>query len=111
VARLNPDGTVDATFAIGSGADGTVRGVAVQPDGKIIVVGEFLNFQNTPCRRLARLNPDGTLDKTFDVGSGASNFIDCVVIQPDGKVLLGGNFTGFNGGNFGGVVRLNSGKH
>ncbi len=107
LARLNADGTVDATFATGTGADKNVRGLTVQPDGKIIVAGEFMNFENVPCHHIARLNADGSLDKTFDTGSGASNIADCAVVQPDGKILIGGSLTGFNGSASGGIARLN----
>jgi uncharacterized delta-60 repeat protein len=108
VARLNPDGTVDSTFAIGTGADKNVRGLALQPDGKIIVVGEFITFGNVPCHRIVRLNPDGSVDKSFDTGSGAANFVDCAALQTDGKILLGGGFTTFNGTAAGELVRLNN---
>ena len=107
LARLNPDGTVDVTFAIGAGADKNVRAVAVQPDGKILVAGDFMNFANVPCRYIVRLNADGSVDKSFDTGSGASGPIGCIAVQPDGKIVLGGNFTRFNGGNYAGIVRLN----
>ena len=107
IARLNVDGTVDTTFATDAGADKNVRSVAIQPDGKILVAGEFMNFGNTPCHHIARLNPDGSLDKTFNTGSGASSIIDCAAVQPDGKILIGGSLTGFNGNAYGGIVRLN----
>ena len=108
LARLNPDGTVDTTLAIGAGADKNIRSVVVQPDGKIIIAGDFTTFQEMPCHRLARLNADGSLDKSFNAGSGSSGVIGCAALQPDGKIVLGGGFTVFDGGNCGEIVRLNN---
>jgi len=68
-----------------------VRTTVVQPDGKIIIAGEFTSVLDTPRDNIARLNHDGTLDTSFDVG--ANGWIYSVVIQPDGKILLGGHFT------------------
>lgn len=108
LARLNPDGTVDTTFAVGAGTDKNIRSLLVQPDGKIIIAGDFSTYQNVPCPRLARLNADGSLDKSFHAGGGASGAIGCAVLQPDGKILLGGAFTGFDGNSCGEIVRLNN---
>jgi uncharacterized delta-60 repeat protein len=67
-----------------------VRTVVLQPDGKMIIAGEFTSVQDTPRSNIARLNPDGSLDTAFDVGT--NSWIYSVVVQPDGKILLGGNF-------------------
>jgi uncharacterized delta-60 repeat protein len=106
VARLNPDGSVDATFDPGIGPDGGVRSVAVQPNGKIIIGGAFNNLDGAPCHRLARLNADGSPDQSFKTGQGASGSIWRVVLQPDGSVLAGGTFTSFDGVACGRIVRL-----
>src|ERR1700680_4173948 len=47
-------------------ANGTIRVVVVQPDGKILIGGDFTSVRGTPRNRIARLNPDGTLDAAFD---------------------------------------------
>ena len=113
LARLNPDGTVDTTFAVSAGTDKNIHSLLVQPDGKIIIAGDFSTFQDVQCHRLARLNADGSLDNSFNAGSGASSAIGCTALQPDGKILLGGSFTAFDGGNCGEIARLNhaTGRH
>ena len=74
LARLNIDGSVDQSFDIGSGFDGTINDIAVQSDGKIIVGGIFQNYNGSVRQRIARINTNGSLDQTFDVGSpGLSN--------------------------------------
>lgn len=97
LVRLNSNGSVDPTFSLGTGADSTVRAVAVQPDGKILVGGSFTNFAGTASAGLVRLNPNGSVDTTFGVGTGADGAVNTIVVQIDGRILVGGDFTRFNG--------------
>jgi uncharacterized delta-60 repeat protein len=105
IARLAPNGNVDASFNAGSGVDRTVETVAVQRDGKIIIGGDFTSVNGVPREHLARLNPDGSLDKTFFpriVGEKVRK----VLVQPDGKILVAGPFTGVEGVNHAKLARL-----
>ncbi len=68
IARLLPDGSLDATFNIGLGCNGQVYGVAVQSDGKIFIVGNFSTYNGAVAVKIARLLPDGTLDTSFVTG-------------------------------------------
>ena len=101
LARLNADGTLEstATFNPGTGPNGTVGGVTLLADGKILLVGGFGNVDGMVRTRIARLNADGTLETTvtFDAGTGADSFVDDVAVQADGKILLSGFFTAVNG--------------
>ncbi len=97
IARLNSDGSLDPTFDPGAGASSAVNALALQPDGRVLLGGEFTHFDLTPRGRIARLNSDGSLDTSFDPGSGASDFVAALALQPDGRVLVGGLFTSFNG--------------
>jgi uncharacterized delta-60 repeat protein len=107
LARLNPDGSVDASFNVGAGPNGEVRAITVQPDGKILVGGFFSSVNRANSRCLARLNADGTHDAGFSFGSGpAGGYVFSVVMQPDGKVLVAGEFTSFSGKPRGSITRL-----
>jgi len=97
VARLNPDGSLDTAFDPGSGANDVVLGLGVQPDGKVIVGGAFTNFADNARNRLVRLNPNGTIDTGFDIGSGANGIIRALAVQPDTAIVIGGDFTQFKG--------------
>jgi uncharacterized delta-60 repeat protein len=109
VARLNADGSLDTSFLNGlAGADGAVHAVALQPDGKVLIGGEFIVVNTTMRRRVARLNSDGSLDTTFDPGTGASDQVRAVAVQPNGKILVGGAFTGFGSSSSDHIVRLNT---
>ncbi|MCX6876480.1 MAG: choice-of-anchor D domain-containing protein [Verrucomicrobia bacterium] len=117
IARLDADGTVEstATFNPGSGASGEVYNVqvmsiAVQPDGRILLGGTFTGFDGQPRGRIARLHANGTLESaaSFNPGSGANGDVYCVALQPDGKILLGGDFTSINGQPRNHIARLNA---
>ncbi len=108
-ARLNTDGSLDATFAAtGSGLNSGIRSLAIQGDGKVVVGGYFISYNGTSRGRIARLNSDGSLDSTFAPGSGFNDLVYSVSIQTDGKVLVGGDFTSFNGTATPRLARLNS---
>jgi uncharacterized delta-60 repeat protein len=89
-------------------ANGSISKAISQSDGKVIVVGSFSYIGDAERAGIARLNADGTLDPTFDPGTGANGAIDLVAAQSDGKVLIVGPFTSVNGTTRNGVARLNS---
>jgi uncharacterized delta-60 repeat protein len=84
VKRLLPDGQVDPAFTVPTG--GVISGLAVQPDGKIVIVGDFTTINQFRRPRFARLNTDGTLDLNFSPPSsiGATQ----VQLQSDGAFVL-----------------------
>lgn len=96
----------DPTFNPGEGAI-DIRSMALQNDSKIIIGGGFTNFNGTDRNRVARLNNDGSLDTSFDPGTGANNLVNSVRVQPDSKILIAGMFTQYNETNSGGIVRVN----
>ena len=103
ITRLNPTGTVDATFNAGAGATAAPGGLAivwsvlVQTDGKILVGGQFSAFSGQPAANLVRLNPTGSLDGSFAPGTGPNLSVRALSQQTDGKLLIGGAFTTFDG--------------
>jgi uncharacterized delta-60 repeat protein len=113
IARLLPDGSLESldTFNPGTGASAQVNCIALQPDGKIVIGGNFTSFNGQSRNRIARLNPDGTLEgtETFNIGTGPNGFVYAVVVQPDGKIILGGSFNNVNGQSRSRIARLTSG--
>lgn len=108
IARLNSDGTLDTSFNIGSGANYLIESILLQPDGKIVVAGNFTIFNGMQHIGIARLNPDGSLDTTFNAAGGPDNSIHCLALQPNGKILVGGLFTSFDNTDRKSIVRLNT---
>jgi uncharacterized delta-60 repeat protein len=108
IARLNSDGSLDSTFNIGTGANNIIRSINLQTDGKIIVGGNFTTFNGTAINRIVRLNSDGTIDVTFNPGTGPNGFITSSMLQPDGKIIIVGGFNSYNGTAINSIARLNS---
>ena len=109
--RLNSDGTKDVTFATGTssvGANAFVNSIAEQSDNKLILVGGFSTIAGSTKARIARLNSNGTIDNTYNVGTGTNNNIGTVKLQLDGKALVGGSFTTYNSTAASRLVRINT---
>lgn len=104
-AKAQP-GALDLSFDPGTGADSTILYTAVQPDGKILIGGGFSTFNGQARPFLARLNDDGSLDNTFNIGTGPNLKIFSITIQPDSKILVGGSISSFNGDSVCKLVRL-----
>ena len=111
IGRLDSDGTVDVTFD--PGVSGTAAALVVQSDGKILVGGIFGflgggGSGTTARNNIGRLNPDGTLDADFD--PGANNTVSKLIVQPDNRILVGGDFTALGGGSTGTTTRNHIGR-
>jgi len=99
INRLNPDGTLDTSFL-----NGAVRvnnpcqlSIALQSDGKIIIAGCFTTVDGTPCGRITRLNPNGSLDSSFSTGRTGADFdIIALALQGETAVVIGGAFSSVN---------------
>lgn len=112
VLRLLPSGAVDASFAAQPVVTGTISGLLVQADGKIVLTGTFRQFGAQATAGLARLNTDGSLDQGFmtalNGGLGAQTFTPRIALQPDGKLLVGGSFSTVAGQPRRALARLNT---
>lgn len=120
LARLNPDGSLDTAFTAFGGvsfsdptlsafAPGEIAAIAVRPDGKAILGGRFDRIKNVAATNIVRINVDGTLDESFRsgtdwVGEAAGAFfnnylpgVSALVLQSDGRILVGGNFALLSG--------------
>ncbi len=109
VARLNTDGSLDVTFNPGAALNSWVNAVAIDSSGKIIVGGDFTDYNVTSEIYIARLNTDGSLDATFNpVGGGLANDVYALTIDSSGKIVVVGDFISYNGTPEPGVARLNT---
>lgn len=103
ITRLLQDGSIDptwntsATSEWSNGAYGEVHSIIVLEDGRIILGGDFTSYNLQPVPRIARLLPDGDLDVSFVPGSGFNAPVKTLRATTDGKLLIGGEFTSFDG--------------
>jgi len=108
IVRVNTNGTLDTSFNIGTGFNDYVSDIIIQPDGKIIVIGAFTSYNGVTANRIVRLNSNGSVDTTFITGTGANNIVSVMALQQDGKILIAGTFTAYNGVSRYRFLRLNS---
>ncbi len=99
IARFESDGTLDTTFSPdtviytyqSSNYNGTISAVALQPDGGIVISGNFSSIGGNASGNIARLTSAGAYDPTFAVGTGIEFLTNKSLILPDGRILFGGN--------------------
>ena len=108
LARLNVDGTVDPTFDPGNGPNGDVNAIAIQPDGRIVVVGTFIGYNGFSRGGVARVLSDGSLDLTFDPGVGTGGNVFALALQANGQIVIGGRFVQYAGNNRSFIARVNA---
>jgi uncharacterized delta-60 repeat protein len=115
IARLDTAGVLDPAFSGLLSMDGTIFQLVLQSDGKFLIVGggasagggnTFSNVNGSDRFNLARLNADGSLDNTFDparlisadgvISGGVAvnpGFVQSIVLQADGKIVVLGQFS------------------
>jgi uncharacterized delta-60 repeat protein len=108
VARILENGSLDTSFVTGSGSLKNITNVQVQSDGKIILSGNFTIFNGTDSNHIVRLNPNGSIDTTFNIGTGFNSDVAALALQPDGKILVGGKFTSYDETSANRIIRLNN---
>ena len=109
IVCLNSDGTIDNTYSFGSGANGYVSDITIQPDNKILLVGNFTQINGSVTNRICRLNPDGTIDGTFSSGTGfpGGSSVRLVLAKENGKILVAGYFNSCNNVSRKSLIQLN----
>ena len=108
LARINNDGSFDASFDVSDALNARVYDLALQDDGKVIAVGDFNQNSNYGSLRLVRINADGTKDTSFAYTDELNGTIRTVAVQDDGKIVVGGNFNLYNNTGVHRLTRLNS---
>lgn len=103
--------SIDPTFNTGSGFNGIVNVVVLQPDGRILVGGSFTQYNGVTANKIVRLNSDGSIDSSFNIGGTGFNGTNVTAIalnNAGGKIFIGGNFTSYNGVLANRIVCLNT---
>ena len=112
IVRLNANGTEDTAFylRLGTSYNAQPTEIKLQSNGKILTGGAFTSLNGNTRNYLTRLNSSGIEDTTFysNLGTAFNGGVTAIGIQSDGKILIGGYFTSFNGNTRNRLVRLNS---
>ncbi|MDB6033208.1 MAG: hypothetical protein JWM16_3546 [Verrucomicrobiales bacterium] len=109
LALRSQPGSLDLTFAPVLSSGALVYTVHLQPDGKILIGGSFQSVNGQSRANVARLNSDGTLDPSFDPGQAADvGYVNAIMVQEDGKILIGGAFYSSAYQNPNNLARLNA---
>jgi uncharacterized delta-60 repeat protein len=109
IIRLNTDGTIDNTFLSSSRFNNNVNDIAIQSNGKLLVIGNFTTYSGSTINRIIRLNTDGTRDTSFNPGTGGLGTAGSVLaLQSDEKIVAGGAFTSYSGSTVYRIVRINT---
>jgi uncharacterized delta-60 repeat protein len=98
VARLLATGSADPSFTVPTGPNAEVRAMAVQPDGSVVVGGAFTTVGSPTYNRMARFDPTGAHDTSFN--PNVNGEVRGLIVLPSGKILIGGLF-----GTVGGITR------
>ena len=98
LAELDADGLLLASFNPGLGVQGgTVYTLAVQSDQKSFMGGDFYTYSTNAVPSLGRINPDATLDPTFNPAGGPNNAVSSIQLLADGRLLVAGRFSTYDG--------------
>jgi uncharacterized delta-60 repeat protein len=110
ITRINPDGSIDQAFQTNETLNKEISDLIVLPNGKILIAQKtFLGF-NVPqsSSNVLRLNADGSIDNSFNSGTGTDDGINVMLLLPNGKILVGGKFTTYNGQPRQNLAQLNA---
>lgn len=105
--RLYEDGSIDESFhTFTSPNNHTIWDVKFQNDGKMLLAGYFEYYNGVPANNFIRLYPDGNVDSSFSIGTGFNGGTFCIEVQEDGKIIVGGRYSLYNGNNSKSITRL-----
>lgn len=105
--KLNPNGTINDDYRNNEGFNNDVNQLKISSLNTVYAVGKFTYFENTPANRIISLNLDGSINTAFNSGEGFDNDVKAIFIESSGKIILGGDFTKYNGTSISYLCRLN----
>ena len=108
LAMYDLNGQKDPSFAVSS-FDAYINDIEIQDDNKILIAGDFKKINGIEANGIVRLNTDGSMDNSFNAGSGANINIANIAVDSKNRILVCGYFDTFNSvSGLNGIIRLNS---
>mgnify|MGYP007100047520 CR=1 FL=1 len=109
IIRLNENGSIDTGFTYGTGFNNLTAQSAIDTNGKIVVAGSYSTYSGVTANRIIRLNTDGTIDSTFNSGTGFNNVTNSVVTTSNNGMYVSGYFSQYSGVTANRIIKLTSG--
>ena len=106
--KTTPTTAIDTTFNMGTGSNNDIFTSAIDENGKILIGGNFTAYSGSSANRIERINTNGTIDTSFNQGTGASSNVYTVLPVSQSKILVGGAFTSYSGSTYNYLTRINS---
>jgi uncharacterized delta-60 repeat protein len=110
IVKINKtDASIDTSFNYGTGfTGGVVNSLVIDSGGKLYIAGAFTNYNGTSINRIIKLNTDGTIDSSFNVGTGFNGQVRSLKIDSNGKIIALGDFTTYRDVSANRIVRINT---
>ena len=106
IRKYNSSATLETTFWTNFNANGGSRSIDEDSNGKYLIGGLFTEVAGKSAPRLVRVNPDGSTDISFDVGTGFNSDVKAITVASDGSIWVGGSFSQYNGNSTPQLIRL-----
>lgn len=106
IIKLNPDGTVNEVFNIGTGFNNYTTAISETTDGKYYIGGIYSAYNGVPRNRIIRLLNNGSIDIAFNIGTGFNNSTLSIITNFDNSLYVSGYFSVYNGNNAPGIIKL-----
>jgi len=108
IIKLNNNGIIDTSFDYGTGFNRYTTGLALDSNDKLYIGGDFATYKGVASNRIIRLNLDGSIDTSFNIGTGFNGAVIDVKVDSSDKIYVTGYFTSYNGTAARGIIRLNN---
>ena len=109
IRRFNADGSADSSYSVINSGNAAIEALELLADGKILIGGNYTTLNSIAQGRVSRLNSDGSIDTTYNsANSGANAIVKDIAVRADGKIIIGGEFSTFNGAAMQRIARLNA---
>ena len=106
IVALDTTGNVSPTFNIGTGFNDSVFAVYVLPDNTVLVGGNFTTYSGVSANRIIKLTSGGTVDASFNIGTGFTGTISDIIRDVDGNIIVVGAFTQYKGTDCNDIVKI-----
>ena len=107
ITRLNQNGSIDNTFNSGTGFDIDVNLIIQDTNDKYVIGGNFTSYSGVTTNYITRLNQNGSIDNTFNSGTGFNGLVRSIIQDINDKYVIGGNFTSYHNQNINKFIELN----